>query len=330
MRNFLFHINILKETSFEIPIINVGNLSTGGTGKTPMIEYLIRLLSQKGENVAVLSRGYGRKTKGFLLAENSSSSNQIGDEAFQLKQKFPNQIIAVSEKRVEGVKQLLSIYKDLDLILLDDAFQHRWIKAGFSILLTEFDKPIFKDFILPSGNLREVRFGAKRANHLIITKSPKEISEEERNYFYKKLYYFDASQVSFSYIGYQEVNSFNDQTKIDIEDLKDYNILLFTGIGNAKPLQSFLSQQCMNIKFLQFPDHHDYQVSDFEKVKSYFEQMDGTRNIILTTEKDVSRIRNSSVEKLFIQLPLHFLTIEIKFHDLDREIFEDKILEYVG
>lgn len=314
-RNFIFDCGILKSYSFPIPVIAVGNLSVGGTGKTPQIEYLIRLLSDK-YNVATLSRGYKRKSKGFILASENSNSDILGDEPFQFYKKFPNIQVAVDANRKNGIEQLLSQTKKPDIILLDDAFQHRKVKAGFYILLTTYTDLFSQDFILPTGNLRESRSGAKRANIIIVTKCPENLSVSEQEIIEKKLkIYNKIASIFFTSIQYDDKIYSNIKT-LNLIDLKNVDKLLVAGI--AKPESFFAYLQSEKDQCLTFPDHHDFSEQDIIDINRK-----AGNKIIITTEKDFVRLNEKLKNDNLFYLP-------IKSSFLNKgELFDQKILNYV-
>ena len=312
LRNFLYDIGILKSYTFDIPIIAVGNLSVGGTGKTPQIEYLIRLLSENYK-IATLSRGYKRKSKGFLLADANATASTLGDEPYQFYKKFPNIQVAVDANRKNGIKQLLSLQNKPEVILLDDAFQHRKVKAGFYILLTAYDDLFCDDYILPTGNLRESRSGSKRANCIIVTKCPKTISDFEQNEIRKKI--GSNNPVFFSCIEYDDcIYSAKESKKVN--EIKDLNKLLIAGIAKPKSFFDFLKNQ--NDIFLIFPDHHHFTASDILTIKSKAKV-----SIIITTEKDFVRLKDSIPDE-----HLYYLPIKTSFIS-KRTIFDSIIAEYL-
>ncbi|SFA73858.1 lipid-A-disaccharide kinase [Flavobacterium swingsii] len=313
IRNFLFDCGILKSYSFPIPVIAVGNLSVGGTGKTPQIEYLIRLLSDK-YNVATLSRGYKRKSEGFILANVTSNSEILGDEPFQFYKKFPNIQVAVDANRKNGIEQLLSLSNKPDIILLDDAFQHRKVKAGFYILLTAYNDLFTNDFMLPTGNLRESRSGARRANIIIITKCPRDISELEQNKIKEKIGV--DKTVFFTFINYDDRLYSNNKT-LNITEIKTVDKLLVAGI--AKPESFFAYLQSKNDKCLVYPDHHHFSEKDSIDIKEK-----AKNRIIITTEKDFVRLS----EKLKSD-NLFYLPIKSSFVNNGNN-FDEKIINYVG
>lgn len=319
IRNKCYDFGIFKSYSFNIPIISVGNLSVGGTGKTPQIEHLIRLLSHK--KIAVLSRGYKRKSKGFILANINCTAIDLGDEPFQYFQKFSEIIVAVDEKRVNGIQQLMKLPTPPDVILLDDAYQHRSVKPGLSILLTPFNDLYIDDFVLPAGNLREFKLGYKRADIVIVTKSPDNISEETQVKIKNKLKLLSHQQLYFSGTSYNEMLK-GGKYNLSVDDLKKHEVLLITGIVNPKPVLLFLEKREINYKHLQFGDHHTFSAQDIVKIKREFDQISSEEKIILTTEKDYVRIFTNLKNCYFISIE----TIILK----NKADFSRKILNYVG
>lgn len=312
VRNYAYDHNILSSKSYDIPVICVGNLSVGGTGKTPTIEYLIKLL--KGYKVATLSRGYKRSTKGFQLADNTSSASSIGDEPFQFYTKFKDIIVAVDANRQNGISQLLSSNNVPQVILLDDAFQHRKVKAGFNILLTAYNKLYVDDISLPTGDLREPTSGAKRADVIIVTKCPDDLKESDKSEIILKLGATKFQSVFFSTIKYSD-EIFSISSKKSLQALKKDKFTLVTGIANAKPLADYLKQLGLTFEHLDFSDHHNFSEVEIEKLKE--------KAFVLTTEKDFTRLRNSlDPEKLFY-LPIDIaIDNEEAFNNLVRGFVE--------
>ncbi len=329
IRNKLFDWNILPSENFKIPTISVGNLSTGGTGKTPVIEYLIRLLFANYK-ISTLSRGYGRKSKGFIKAAIDSNYYQIGDEPLQIKQKFPKITVAVDEKRSHGIKLLSNLDKDLDVVLLDDAFQHRYVTPGLSILLTDFHNLYTNDYIVPTGTLREFRKSAKRADIIIVTKTYSVLSPLTRRRITKLIKPKPHQTLLFSYIKYNTlqfvpgINYDNKPTK-----RKFNTILMFTGIANNYPLQEHLKNFCSELIVMDFYDHHKYTQKDTEKIIKTYSEIFSRNKAIITTEKDSMRLYKTELIKNFVDLPLYFIPIEIKFHDNDKSKFDKIVLNYV-
>ncbi len=298
-----FDIGLLNSRSFDIPIIAVGNLNVGGTGKSPMIEYLIRLFNESC-HTAVLSRGYGRKTKGFLMATSDSTAVDLGDEPFQFYRKFKNLDVAVDEKRVRGIETLQQIKPDLDLVLLDDAFQHRYVKAGKYILLTAYDDLYMDDFMLPTGNLREPINGADRADLILVSKCPSNLSETIRMDILKRIDPKTHQKVFFSSIEYDNC-IYSGDGKIALDELSTYKILLVTGIANSKPLVEFLQNNRLDIEHIEFADHQFINADQQKKIALKFNKMNGERKLILTTEKDYVR------SFLKVELPVYYLPIKM-------------------
>jgi tetraacyldisaccharide 4'-kinase len=293
LRNWLYDIGVLKSYSFDIPVITVGNLSVGGTGKTPQIEYLIRLLSDDYQ-IAVLSRGYKRKSKGFLLADETATAASIGDEPFQLHAKFPMVQVAVDVQRKNGIQQLLQAAKRPDVILLDDAFQHRKVKAGLSILLTAYDDLFYKDFILPFGNLRESAIEKKRADIILVTKCPNDLSDYAQQKIIKELQV--TQPVYFSTIHYDNQIVSAENTCSVSEILKESKVLV---AGIAKPNLFFDYIKKEQDVCFTFPDHHHFSKADCEKIKA---SAQGKK--IVTTEKDFVRLRGMLPSSQLYYLPI--------------------------
>lgn len=312
-RNFLYDIGILKSYSFNIPILVVGNLSVGGTGKTPQIEYLIRLLSEH-YTIATLSRGYKRQSKGFVLADETSTAAILGDEPFQFYKKFPNIQVAVDVDRKNGIEKLLSQAEKPEVILLDDAFQHRKVKAGMYILLTSYDDLFCDDFILPTGNLRESRSGVKRADIIIVTKCPKTISKLEQEKIRQKINIIKP--LFFSSIDYDEKVYSLDESK-KVSEIKFENKLLIAGI--AKPKSFFAYLQNEQDVLLTFSDHHHFTQQDILNIKKQ-----AKNNIIITTEKDYVRLKDSIPKNQLFYLPIKTSII------FEGDNFDKTILNYVG
>ena len=317
IRNFFFNVGVFKQTTFNTPVIVVGNLSVGGTGKTPQIEYLIRQLNKRFK-VAVLSRGYKRKTNGFVLLNDVHKAIDVGDEPLQYFKKFKDIDVAVDANRVEGVKKLLQ-QKTPEVILLDDAYQHRKIKGSFYILLTKFDDLFTNDFLLPTGNLRESRAGAKRADIIIVTKCPSNLNKSKQIQVKNKLKKFEK-EVFFTSISYGNILS--KETKIELSTLINYDILLVTGIANPNPLLDFLSTKKLNYKHLKYADHHNFTSAEIESIKLKFDELESDKKIILTTEKDFTRLYDI-IDNLF------YIEIEVCFLENQRIDFNDKIISHI-
>lgn len=296
IRNVFFDIGFFNQTSFDIPVIAVGNLSVGGTGKTPQIEYYIRLL-QNDYNVAVLSRGYKRLSKGFVLANDETKVEEIGDEPYQFFKKFPKITVAVDADRRNGIEKLMRLEPAINLILLDDAFQHRKVKASFYTLLTSYDNRYTKDFVLPTGTLRELRSGAKRANNIIVTKCPVSITDIEKNKIISEINPKNYQKVFFSSIVYDAAIT-SSSKDISLDLLKEYSVVLVTGIANPKPMLQLLENEGVNYNHIEFPDHHNFKSKDIEKIKDSFERINNLNKLVLTTEKDYTRL-SEKIDNLY-------------------------------
>lgn len=315
IRNFLFDKGLFKSYSFDVPIIVVGNLSVGGTGKTPQIEYLVRLLSPKYK-VATLSRGYKRKSEGFVLADSTSNAENIGDEPFQYYQKFATIHVAVDTDRKNGIEQLLSQTEKPEVILLDDAYQHRKVKAGFYILLTSYGDLFSDDLMLPTGNLRENKKGANRANIIIVTKCPLDLSLNEQNKIKSKLKILSNQQVYFSFIDYDDFIYSKDKS-MKVNDIRNVDKLLLAGIAKPKPFFAYLQNKKDDI--LVFPDHHHFSDTDIIEIENK-----AKNKLIITTEKDYVRLENQN-----LKTPLFYLPIRSSFIS-ESDSFNKTILNYVG
>ena len=307
-RNYLFDIGYKKSIRFEVPVINVGNLIAGGAGKTPMVEYLINTLSNKYQ-MATLSRGYGRRTRGFILASDKDNATTIGDEPFQLYHKYNDKVeVAVGEERALAIPEILFKKPETNLILLDDAFQHRMVTPGFSILLTEYSRPFYRDYILPIGLLRESRRGAKRADLIVVTKCPENIKEEEINEIRKKIAkYAPGKDIYFTTIQYSTPTPFfnSEFGKID-------RCIQLSGIANPMPFQAFLESKYRLVEKLIFPDHYKFTKKDidriFEKISKYSGEIS-----VLTTEKDYVRLLPFTKELIDSAIPFYYVPIESQF-----------------
>lgn len=328
IRNKLFDWNVLISKSFQIPVISVGNLSAGGTGKTPHVEYLINLLSEDNK-LATLSRGYKRKTRGFVLANDSTTVDAIGDEPFQFKTKFPNVSVAVDEERVRGINQLLSQKKKTEIILLDDAFQHRYVKPGLSILLTDFYKLYSSDYVLPTGSLREFRLGAKRADIIIVTKSPKMLSPITRKRVQKSLKLTSNQSLYFSFVKHGKLKQIPQMEFIPDQQSQYSSILMVTGIANPYPLEQKLQAKCTHLEKEVFTDHHQFTEYDVNKIIEKFNGIFTKNKIIVTTEKDMGRLTQPGLIEKLKSLPICYMPIEVKIHKDDKLNFDNQIIEYV-
>jgi len=328
LRNLLFDLHILPSERFGLPVISVGNLSAGGTGKTPHVEYLIRLLSDTYQ-VTTLSRGYGRKTRGFRLAGATDSADTLGDEPMQYFTKFKNISVCVDENRRHGIKNLQCLKHPVKVVLLDDAFQHRYVKAGISVLLTDYHHLYSQDYLLPVGRLRESKSGRRRADIIIVTKTPNVLSPIVKRNILAELKPYPHQKVYFSFIRYSELTALWGKP-CQVKSGKKFNtILLFAGIANIYPLQDYLRNECNELVIMQFDDHHKYTEEDLHRIKQNFADIYSRNKLLVTTEKDAMRLLTPGLKELAKQLPVHYLPMEIDFHKEDKEAFDEQILSYV-
>ncbi|PWH81293.1 tetraacyldisaccharide 4'-kinase [Brumimicrobium oceani] len=322
IRNWQFDKNIKPVRKVNTTVISVGNLSVGGTGKTPHVEFLLNALSEKFKTAA-LSRGYGRKSKGFVKVKADSEVTNVGDEALSYAQKFEGKVnVAVCEKRVEGAQQILENEPETEVIVLDDAYQHRYIHRDCNILLTEYSKPFFKDYVLPAGRLREFRSGKHRADLVIVTKSPTELSELQKSKFIAKLKMQPHVPIFFSSIAYGDLIHL--QTKQKLTAPKE--ILLVTGIGNPQPLIEHI-ELTSKVTHLKFGDHHDYTIKDIEKIHKLFGNFASAEKIIVTTEKDAVRLMNSEIKEALLSFPWYYQAMTVKIENENKLL--KKIYSYV-
>lgn len=328
-RNWLYDWHFLKQKKFDIHTIGVGNLAVGGAGKTPMVEYLVKLLRAEGVRLATLSRGYKRKTSGFLLADKDSTAEDIGDEPLMYKYKYDIQV-AVDGNRVRGVKKLLASETPPKIILLDDVFQHRAIKCGLNIVVSDFNNLFFEDVMLPSGTLREFKGGIKRADFIVISKTPERTSPVEIRNVIKDIKPLAHQKVFFSYIKYGELFSIsNSNEKIDtLKDLFRFRIIAFTGIANAAPMINYLKEYAADVKHLPFDDHQEYTPKHLQDIERYYHSLQGGNKLLVTTEKDLMRLKNNSIWHIAERMNIFVLPIEITFKDKEEE-FNNLILKYV-
>ncbi|HKR06061.1 MAG TPA: tetraacyldisaccharide 4'-kinase [Bacteroidia bacterium] len=328
-RNFFYDKGILASRQFEVPVICVGNLSTGGTGKTPHVEYIIQLLKNNFV-LATLSRGYGRNTTGFVIAKPNMTSEILGDEPAQYALKFPDAIVAVGENRVDAIENLLSEFPGVDAIIMDDGFQHRSVKPGLSILLTDYSLLFSKDFLLPAGDLRENKNGYKRADLIVVTKCPL-LSETVKQNIISEISPLNEQQVLFSHLVYDALIPFkNENDEINIHQLKGYEVFLLTGIANPQSLIAFLKEKVSQLHLLKFQDHHDFTKKDLVTVRKKFDNIVAEKKIIITTEKDFTRLKKENLKELVRGLPFYYVPVKVEFDGEDKKIFDKKILSYVG
>lgn len=319
LRNRLYDWEIFKSKSFDIPLIVIGNIALGGTGKTPHTEYIIDLL-KPNYRIAVLSRGYGRKTKGFILAHPNTSPEEIGDEPFQMYSKNPEIHFAVCEDRITGINNLLKISNPPQVILLDDAFQHRKIKAELNLVLTEFNRPFFKDYMIPTGRLRGNKKEIKRAQVIVVTKTPTETNLQEMSTFKENI---SATETYFSSINYGTPKTFFlNKSKTQITN----KIIVVTGIANPKPFLNYLVENHEIIEHFSFRDHHQFSTTDVNNIIEKSLKFGNGQLSIVCTEKDYVKLKKLTTDKD----PFFYIPISVKFLNNDQEKFDKKVLKYIN
>ncbi len=319
IRNRMFEYGILKQTSFDVPVVVVGNLAMGGTGKTPHVEYIVEALMGR-YNIGVLSRGYRRHTKGFVLATPQSRPEDIGDESYQIYRKFgPDVTVAVCEKRVDGINKMLEINPKINMIILDDAFQHRYVKPAVSVVLTEFNRPVFTDSLLPYGRLRETRAALNRADIVIATKCRPGMEQLEYSIFGEKLNLFPFQKLFFSRFNYGHfVPVFPDVVENipAVDTIKPgTHVLVVTGVANPRPFSRYLRRNKMKVKMMCFPDHHNFSSSDMASIKAKFDALPPGDKFIATTEKDAVRLFNNPYFPHALKPYIFYVPIKVDFID---------------
>jgi tetraacyldisaccharide 4'-kinase len=329
IRNLLYDWHFLKQKKFDIHTIGVGNLAVGGAGKTPLVEYIIKLLLKENLPIATLSRGYKRKTRGFVMANGNSTADDVGDEPLMYKYKY-NVEVAVDANRVSGVKKLLALERSPKVILLDDVFQHRAIKCGLNIVVSDFNNLFFNDAMLPAGTLREFPGGISRADVIVISKTPERTSPVEIRNIIKDVKPKAHQKVFFSYIQYGDLYSISKASeKIDtLRDLFRFRIVAFTGIANADPMINYLKEYAAEVKHLPFSDHQEFTPKHLEDIERYYQSIEGGNKLLVTTEKDLMRLKNTSVWHIAERMNIFVLPIEVTFKEKEEE-FNNLILKYV-
>jgi len=333
IRNWMFDEKIFHSVGFDVPTIVLGNLAVGGTGKTPHAEFVLSHL-QNEFKIAFLSRGYKRRTKGFVLADENASAATIGDEPFQIFRKFPNVKVAVDEKRVEGIKRLLKLFPDLQLIVLDDAFQHRYLLPGFSVLLTDYSNLYTSDFFLPAGSLRESKEGSRRANLIVVTKCPENLKPIDKRIIEMELHPLPYQQVFFSTFLYHDpIPVFPESASENwtLSKLRENNpaVLLVTGIASPQSMTDFLKDYVSTLKEVSFPDHHKFSKNDFQYIRQEWDALRSENKIIIVTEKDAARLYNDNYLPETLKAKMFALPVEVKFLFDQASLFIQKLKDYV-
>lgn len=331
LRNLLFETGALKSRSFQVPVISVGNITVGGTGKTPHVEYLVNVLKNSFK-VAVLSRGYKRESKEFIIADADTPMRMIGDEPYQMKQKFANVTIAVDKNRCHGIEKLVENDSKLDVVLLDDAFQHRYVKPGINILLVDYHRLIIYDTLLPAGRLREPLRGKDRADIVIVTKCPQDLKPMEYRVITKAMSLYPYQRLYFSTLEYDDLRAvFPDAQHAktrQLTDLKGHHTLLLTGIGSPQQLEHDLSPVITHLAPLTFSDHHRFRKKDIQLINDTFNALPSPRCII-TTEKDATRLKDAEGLSEDVKKNLYVLPVRVKFMQDQEDNFNQQITGYV-
>lgn len=325
IRNFLYNKKYLRSAEFNLPLICIGNLVVGGTGKSPMVEYLIELLYPQFR-IATLSRGYKRKTKGYALAKENTTALEIGDEPMQFHLKYPELPVAVGEERIVAIPQILHDKPDTQAIILDDAFQHREVKAGFNILLTAYGDLYTSDFFMPTGDLRDQPSSASRANIIVVTKCPAQLAEVEKKKIIDELDPLSGQQVFFTAIEYG--TPYHILSKAQQQITQQVEVLLVCGIANPKPLKQYLLEHASTYFQIDYNDHHIFRIDDLKDIRNKFEAISAQQKMIVTTEKDAVRLMKFSDQ--LQQLPLYVLPIKHKFLFGAGQQFNDAVINFIN
>ena len=324
LRNRLFDIGWLTGKKYALPVISIGNITVGGTGKTPMTEYVINLLKDR-YSIAVLSRGYKRKTRGFVLAGSESTAGDIGDEPLQILSKFPGVTVAVAEKRTEGIEKLLHI-KNPDVIVLDDAFQHRYVKPGLSVLLIDYNRPLWEDYPFPAGRLREPASGKKRADIIVVSKCPNVMTTEEKERMIKKIEPRNGQQVFFTLVSYSSPVNYAGRVE---EFDKNTKVLALAGIAGPEMFFDHISEKYRLDGKLIFPDHHSFSISDCRDIERAFNDLGKEKKAVVCTEKDFMRLKDSEYLSAEIKTQIWYIPIKVTFLFDEEKKFNQLIYSYV-
>ncbi len=324
VRNWLFDLGVLKSKAYDVPVIVVGNITVGGTGKTPHVEYLVRMLCSK-RRVAVVSRGYGRSTSGFVEVHPESDVRSVGDEPLQIKRKFPDVLVAVDEVRTHAIDHLLA-ENAADTFILDDAFQHRHVRAGLNIVLVDYNRPIFNDLMLPAGRLREPRCGIGRANIVLVTKCPETLSDAERQEFSRKLKLKSEVPVFFTTFGYGQLVPIGNSPACTKHN--GVTVIVATGIARPERLYDHLTSAGAKVIGLKFPDHHFFTTDDIDKVITAYQSVESSSKMVIVTEKDAMRLTPELTAR-FSGVPVYYLPIQVEFL-ADQTKFDALVAQFCG
>lgn len=327
LRNWFFNKELTRSFKFDYPVICVGNLSTGGTGKTPHIEFIISLL-KSSYKVGVVSRGYGRITKGFFMVDENSVAREVGDEPLQIKRNHPYANVAVGEQRIIAIPSLLNEAPETQVVLLDDAYQHRYVRAGHNVLLTDYNHMFYDDMVLPAGNLREFKKGYHRAHSIIVTKCPTSVSDIEKNTIIRKINPLPHQKVYFSHIQYGQPYSFTNREEV-LNPLKDKSVMFFAGIANAASVQQYLEENAARYEIVKLADHYKYNKYNLPDIAEQFNQWQADNKVLLTTQKDAVKLLQEPLKEIISPLNLYVLPIEIGMSEEDRQQFKGEIETYI-
>lgn len=334
IRNILYDTGILKSKKFSIPVICVGNITVGGTGKTPHTEYLACLLQDKFK-VAILSRGYKRKSHGFRIVSKQSTTRDTGDESLQISNKFPGIIVAVDRDRINGVQTIIKKFPETAVVILDDGFQHRRINPGISILLTDYNRLLTRDYLMPYGRLRENRKNIRRAQIIVVTKCPHNISLETMEGISKEIGLSSSRKIFFSAIYHNDPlpvfeNGRYRQLSLAAESPEERGIVLVTGIATPGPLAEHLRKHFNEIKHIEFPDHHYFDYNDIEVIRRAWDEIRSSEKYLITTEKDAVRLREIANIADHLKEAFYYIPVRIDFLHNSRTVFDNLIIDYVG
>lgn len=332
LRHFLYNIGVFSSKEYPIPVVCVGNITVGGTGKTPHVEYVVSILKEHYK-IAVLSRGYKRKTKGMLEVFSDSKAIEVGDEPLQIKQKFPEVTVVVSENRQKAINWLLTKNNPkIDVVVMDDGYQHLAVKAGVYLLLIDFNNPIYDDHLLPFGNLRERPHHKSKAHIVIVTNTPDNIKPIEKRIIQKKLELYPFQYLFFTKIEYKNpVVVFPGKfsaVKYSFTRSK-YYVLLITGIANPSPLKEYVKRFAIEVELLAFPDHHYFSAKNIEFIKSKFDAIPNDKKIVITTEKDAIRLKETPQNEPIQKIPIFYIPIEVEFLYNEKNMFNQELIDYV-
>ncbi len=327
VRNWGFDKKLTRSFTFNFPVIGVGNLSTGGTGKTPHIEFIISLLKHKYK-IGVVSRGYGRSTKGFFMVNENSEAKAVGDEPLQIKLNHPETFVAVGEQRIVAIPSLLHEAPETQVVLLDDAYQHRYVQAGLYILLSDYSAMFYDDNVLPAGNLREAKAGYKRAQIIVVTKCPPDITAAEKETIIKKINPLPHQHIVFSYLQYGKPYHFNDSSKT-LNKVEDKNVLFFAGIANTVSVEKYLARETKKYKAIKLADHYKYNKHNLKDLDKRLSNWEAENKVMLTTQKDAVKLNSEQLKEITKNWDLYVLPIEIGMSDSDKQVFETSIETYI-